>query len=197
MTEETPKSQFGATRTFEQLLRQSAKEIIKGSSKKEFFQNLAKKGTAKVIKSGLAKSGLPDYVSDGIGDQYTVAYELVLAAGKGRIPARKLAEILTSKGLGMAKLANGNHRLTCAISIGYVAVSISKAAGALLATEGTVGVAGGATLVEVGSLMTDIYRMDTDCGISTAVKDKVDRVTLPFAAWLQNGVMQAVGRGSL
>lgn len=190
-------SKFGAKRTLADMAKVSAKEIIKDSDMHGFFHAVVRKGTSEALKAGLVKTGLSDSVSDGIGEQYTVAYELVLAAGARKLNARKLGELLATKGLGIAKIANKQNILSCGISAGYVAVSISKTVGSLLAAEASGGLAGGAVIVEVGGLMADLYQMDADCGISAAAKRQIDKVAETAASAMYNTVMQAIIRGSL
>ncbi|MDR7037896.1 hypothetical protein J2X36_002649 [Methylobacterium sp. BE186] len=181
------------------LVKTPVKEIIKGSDKRDFWQAMVKKGTSEAVKAGLVNAGLSANTSEGIADQYTVAYELVLAAkkGKGKISPGKLAEILAMKGLGIAKIADKNNIMKCGISAGYVGISASKTVGLLVATEASGGATGGALIAEVGELMYTVYQMDESCGISKTVKSKIDSAAQSAASSMYYGVMEALSRGSL
>ncbi|MFS8038069.1 hypothetical protein ACI7BZ_14110 [Xanthobacter sp. AM11] len=175
----------------EVLMKQSAEDILKGSKKRDFFHNMVKAGTSHALRGGLVKIGLPDHIAQGIGDHYTIAYELI--NGGKVLSGRELAVFLAQKGIAIARMGNAQDNLTCGISVAVLAVSIVKTTGALLAEAPTGGAATPILLVEVGQVVLDAYSMNQDCKLTDAVNRKITETAQPMYMWLENGIKQWMG----
>lgn len=185
-TGKTPAQGTGSL--FSAVAQQSAKEIIRNSDMKTFFVSILVRAGIQGSKVGMSRADLPEHVIDGIADQFTVAWELVRTGNK--LTPAGLQQMLIKKGLGIARIATGDQRVQCAISVGVVAVGVLKSTGALAAAEMTAGAGAGILLLQVAELMQGVYAMDQRCNISGAVKKTIEETTMPFYIWMHRGISE-------
>lgn len=189
---EKPKGRNDSAQEFGKLfLKESAKEIVKNSDKREFFHSLVKAGTGHALRGGLVKVGLPDHLAQGIADHYTIAYELLKK--NNALTGRDLSAFLLKKGIAIARIGNADDKLTCGISVAVLAVSIVKATGTLLAAAPTGGATTPALLLQVSEVVMDAYSMNVDCKLSETIERKVNETAQPMYMWFYNGINEWMG----
>ncbi|QTL02583.1 hypothetical protein J5J86_17575 [Aquabacter sp. L1I39] len=189
---EAPKGHDYSAQDFGKLfLKESAKDIVKNSDRRDFFHNLVKSGTAHALRGGLVKVGLQDHLAQGIADHYTIAYELLKK--NPSLTGRDLTVFLLKKGIAIARMGNVDDKLTCGISVAVLAVSIVKATGMLLATAPTGGTTTPVLLLQVSEVVMDAYSMNADCKITETIERKVNETAQPVYMWFHNGITEWMG----
>ncbi|HKR36467.1 MAG TPA: hypothetical protein VJT10_16605 [Steroidobacteraceae bacterium] len=152
----------------------------------ELFYKLIKVSGKQAVKYGSSKTGLPDDVSKFLAGQLSFAFDLIKKGSK--ITPGYLAVLLAQKGLGIADLAV-SQRYDCAITVLLLGTSLTKSI-ALTTFTGPAHFA-----VTAAELLAECYSVDKSCGVSDAISQQIDEVTLPAAMWLEQGVMQWISRG--
>jgi len=152
----------------------------------EIFYKMVKAGAKQAVKQGSAKAGLPDDVSKFLASQLSFTFDLLKKGSK--LTPGYLAVLLAQKGLGIADLALGK-RFDCAIAVLLLGTSLTKAVG-LTTFTGPAHFA-----VTSAELLSECYGVDKSCGVSDAISEQVEKVTLPAAMWLEQGVIQWLSRG--
>ena len=152
----------------------------------EIFYMIFKSGAKQAVQRGALSAGLPDDVSKFLGRQLAFTFDLLKKGSK--LTPGTLGILLAGKTLGVADLAFG-PRYDCAISVLLLATSLTKSIG-FTTFSGPLPL-----LVNAASLLADCYSVDKSCGISDAVQERVQAVTLPAAMWLETGVVEWMSRG--
>ncbi|TBW38445.1 hypothetical protein EYW49_09250 [Siculibacillus lacustris] len=172
---------------------EAVKNLLKESDKYEFFHSIVKKGGAEALKIGVISAGQispqSEHLADGLSDHFTVVYEIGRSGLK--LNPLKIAQLSGQFGVGIGKIMDKDSKHSCAISVGVVGIGVLKASGALLAAEPTLG----ASLVEVGSLGYDVYKMDEQCGISKEVNKKIEEKAMPMYMWFNDGIEKWIRSG--
>lgn len=163
------------------------------SVEREIWLKIVKKASKEATKAGLQKMDIPDNVASGVADQFAVAYDLISKGNK--LTPTTLSTILISKGLGIARMGSNDQKYQCGIAVVTVGVGFFKICRAGAAAAASEGVLTPIFVMEAAELVESVYKMDTKCGLSDAVLQKVNAVTLPAYMWLDREITNALFRG--
>lgn len=152
----------------------------------EIFYKLMKAGAKQSVKHGAGKLDLPDEVATFLASQLSFTFDLLKKGA--RLSRGDLMALLVQKQLSIAQLATGK-RFDCALAFAVLGLSLTKAV-AFTTFTGPAHFA--VTAVE---LLAECYSVDKSCGISDAAYRAAEKVALPAATWLEQGIVQWISRG--
>ncbi|MBL0729842.1 hypothetical protein [Piscinibacter sp. HJYY11] len=152
----------------------------------EIFYKLVKAGAKQSVKHGAAKLDLSDEVAAFLAEQLSFTFDLVKKGAS--LSAGELTVRLLQKNLSIARIA-ADKRFDCAIAFTVLGLSLTKAV-AYTTFTGPAHFA--VTAVE---LLAECYSVDKSCGISDAAYQAAEKVALPAAMWLEQGIVQWMSRG--
>jgi hypothetical protein len=161
--------------------------------KREVWLALIKKASQKGVEHGLVRSEIQEHVASGLADQYAFTFELISSGTK--VTPEKLAVLLAEKGLGIAKLASGDGRYQCGITVMLFGIGFFKSFRAAVAAAATEGLATYLLICEVSELVQTMYELDAKCGVSATARKEAEKRLLPAYTWVENGIFKWISSG--